>query len=147
MYRTVAMRDARRLFVIVGQAALIVTGAYLALVLVTLKFALTPGEEEIEGAMMAIVPVGVAAWWIFRKLQAHHPRREARAAAIVFAVFTPMALLMALLVAQIFGGYSGVLFGNPLAFPGALVGIVILVSIVSFVPVVFTLWIIRRKSG
>jgi hypothetical protein len=145
-YRAIASREVRRLFIVVGEAALIVTGAYFGLVLITFKFALTPGEETIEGIMMAILPVGVATWWIFRRLQTHHPPREARAAAIAFVVFAPIALLMALIFTQLFGDYAIALLGNPMAFPGTLVGIVVMISILTFVAVVSTLWIMRLKN-
>ena len=82
------MRDKLWLFIVVGKAALMTTLVYFALALAVLgsKIVLTHGEEEILGATMAFLPTGIAAWWIFRKLQARYIRRESRAAATALAV-------------------------------------------------------------
>jgi len=81
---------------------------------------------------------------MFRRLQAHHPRREARIAATAFGVFAPVALGVAFAVSPIFGVYSEVLFRS--AFAGALVGIVVIMAILSFVPIMFLLWMMRREE-
>jgi hypothetical protein len=143
------MREAFRLFIVIGQAALIVTAACFApaLAIIKFKFAPTSIEEVILGAMMVVIPAGIAGWWIFRKLKAHHPRREARAAAIACAVLTPATLAMGLVLGPVFGGYAGVLFGDRLAFLSAVTGVIVILTIMNFALVSFTLWIMGIDSS
>ena len=77
------------LFTLVGKAALITTIGCVSLLLLGIKIAVTQGEQEILGVTMAFLPAGIAAYWIFQKLQTHYTRREARAVATAFGVFTP----------------------------------------------------------
>jgi len=139
------MHDKLCLFKLVGKASLIVAMGCFALVLGA-KVAVTPGEQQVLGAIIAFLPGGIAAWWMFRKLRAHYTRRQSRAAAITFAVFTPVALLIGVLVAQIPGGYAEVL-GRPFGLVGAFVGIVVTITLLNFVPTVLALWISRRTEG
>jgi hypothetical protein len=67
------------------------------------KIVLTHGEEEILAATVAFLPPGIAAWWMFRKLQAYYTRREARAVAITFAVLAPVSFGIAFLLSEIRG--------------------------------------------
>jgi len=144
------MHDKLWLFTVVGKAVLIVTIGCFVLVL-GVKFAVTSGEQQVLGAIMAFLPAGFAAWWMFRKLQEHYTRREARAMAIAFGVFTPVSLLMGVLLAQIPGSYAVLPLGSPSGHVGELVGfsagfvsIVMITALVSFVPSVLALWITRR---
>jgi hypothetical protein len=143
------MRDAFRLFIVIGQAALIVAVACFApaLAIAKFKFAPTSIEELILGVMTVVIPAGIAGWWIFRKLNAHYPRREAWAAAIAVAVLTPVTLGVAMVLATMFGGYAGAYFGDRLAFPGAVTGVIVIFSLVNFALVSFTLWIMRIESS
>ena len=139
------MLDKFWLFIAVGKAALIAAIGCFALVLGVLvfKIVMTPGEREILGVTMAFLPTGVAAWWIFRKLQARYKRREARAVATAFAVFTPVSLLIAIVLSQIPGGYAAFM-GAPFFLVGAFVGIVVMTTILSFLVCLFTLSMTRR---
>jgi hypothetical protein len=134
------------LFIVVGKAALMTTLVYFALALAVLgsKIVLTHGEEEILGATMAFLPTGIAAWWMFRKLQAHCTRREARAAAIAFAVLAPVSFGIAILLSQTSGGYADLLLGSPFGLVGAFVGVVVIGTIVNFVLCLLTLRITRQ---
>lgn len=116
----------------------------LALGILGSKIVLTHGEEEILGATMAFLPSGIAAWWMFRKLQAYCTRREARAAAIAFAVLAPVSFGIAFLLSEISGGYAELLLGSPFALVGAFVGIVVIATIVNFVLCLFTLRLTRH---
>lgn len=136
------MHDKFWLFTVVGKAALIVTTGCFVLV-VCVKLAVTSSEQLVLGMIMVFLPTGIAAWWMFRKLQIRYTRGEARAVAIAFAVFTPVALVMGFFVAEITGGYAGFL-GRPFGFAGAFAGIVVLTTFLSFVPSVLALWITRR---
>jgi hypothetical protein len=130
------------------RASLIATGAYFAFVLALVAFKpkLTDGQAGIAVVATLSLSVGIACWWMFRKLQTHLPRAEARAATIAFAVVSPVAMAMALLLGQ-FGGYASVFFGDALAFPGTLAGALIIFSVVSFMGVAFKLWTMRREAA
>jgi len=145
------MREGLRFLIVVGKAALIVTIGWFALaltlILVGFKPELIPAKGEILVAMALLLPLGVAVWWMFRKLQARYKRNEARSATIAFAVFAPVSLFMGLLLGQIFGGYAEMLLENRLfAFGGALVGITVIITFVSVVPSALALWITRRME-
>ena len=122
------------------------TLGYFALALGVLgsKIVLTHSEEEILGATMAFLPTGIAAWWMFRKLQAYCTRREARAVAIAFAVLAPVSFGIAFLFSEISGGYAELLLGSPFSLVGAFVGIVVMATIVNFVLCLFTLRFTRH---
>jgi hypothetical protein len=67
----------------------------------------------------------------------------ARAAAIAFAIFTPVSLGVAFLLSTIVGAYSEGLAGYPLfGFLGAFVA-----ALLSFLPCAFTLGIARHDGG
>ncbi len=140
------MRDKRWLFIVVGKAALMTTLGYFAPVLGILgsKIVLTHGEEEILAVPMVFLPAGIAAWWMFRKLQAFCTRREARAVAIAFAVLAPVSFGIAFLLSEISGGYADLLLGSPFGLVGAFVGIVVMATIVNFFLCLFTLRFTRH---
>ena len=136
-----------------GQAALIVTATYFALILVAV-WPLVPhlsiGVQAIAGAVGVLAPICFAAWWIFRKLGAYYERREARAAAITFGLFTPVLLCIGLLLGPIVGGYTGIFLGTEsglVAFSGTVMGIVVMIAMMTFVPSVLVLWITRHIGG
>jgi hypothetical protein len=143
------MRDRFWLFIVVGKAALITILGWFGLVLgvVGSKIAMTSGEQQILKAtivlLVVFVPAGIATWWIFRKLQARYTRREARAAATAFGVFTPVSLSIATVLSQIPGGYSASL-GRAFAVIGAFVGVVVMTTILDFLVCLFTLSMTRR---
>ncbi len=146
------MRIMFRLFVIIGTASLIMATIYFGIIFALLPILQRPNPSR---AMQMIVlpvvvfaPVGVAAWWIFRRLRSSYSFRTARATAIVFGVFTPVSLAVAFPLSTIAGAYSERLMGHPSFGPsGAFVGIVIMTAFLSFLPCAFTLWIVRRDRS
>jgi len=137
-------------FIVVGKAALITAIGWLVLVLgvlVGFKIVMTPGEQQILKAtvvlLLVFLPTGIATWWILRKLQARYTQREARAVATAFAVFTPVSLLIAIVLSQIPGGYAAFL-GPAFGLVGAFVGIVVMTTILNFLVCLFTLSMTRR---
>jgi len=143
------MRDKFWLFIVVGEAALMTTTGYIALVLGVLGFKIvtTLGEPQILkaaiGFLLVFLPTGFATWWIFRKLQARHTRREARAVATAFGAFTPVSLGIAMVLSEITGGYAAFL-GRPFGLVGAFVGVVVMTAILNFLVCLFTLSMTRR---
>jgi hypothetical protein len=93
-----------------------------------------------------VLPIGAATWWVFRDLQPSFTRREAKVVAIVFALFSPVSLLIAVALAQFPGGYADLLLGPPFGMLGAFVGVIVLTAFVSFLPSAFALWL-SRISG
>jgi hypothetical protein len=111
-----------------------------------LKIAVAREAEAPMGITAAVLPSGVAACWLFRRLRPDHTRREARAAAVAFAVFTPISLIVAMPLAEITGGYAGFL-GHAFGFVGALAGNVAVTTAVSFVCCGFSVGIANRVEG
>src|ERR1700732_1320954 len=106
-FSRVTMRDAFGLFLIVGKAAIIVTGGCFVFLLMAVLIGFRPEpllvEKAILGAVIVLLPTGVSVWWTFRKLRKLYARREARAVCIAFAVFTPVSLLVAFGLGPLFG--------------------------------------------
>jgi hypothetical protein len=101
------MRDAFGLFLIVGKAAIMVTGGCFVFLLMAVLIGFRPEplsvEKAILGAVIVLFPTGVAVWWTFRQLRKIYARREAHAVCIAFAVFTPVSLLVAFGLGPLFG--------------------------------------------
>ena len=98
-------------------------------------------------AVTVLLPICLAAFWIFRELQAEYTRREAGAAAITFVVFTPVPLAISLVLGPIVGGYTGIFLRTEsrwVAFSGAVIGIVMMVALVTFVTSLLAVWIAGR---
>ena len=131
------MRDTFRLFVIVGKAALIVTAGCFAMawssILLGIDTDLKPVRAEILGVLACFIPVGLATAWMLRKLLTVYPKREARAVSIAFALFTPISLVVSLVLAEITGGYAEALAGRPsFGLIGAIVGTMAITALLSF---------------
>jgi len=144
------MRPALRLFLVMGQAALMVTVTYFAFILIAV-WHLVPhvsvGVQAALGAVGVLAPICFATWWIFRRLRVYYERREARAAAITFGLFTPVPLGIGLLLGPVVGGYTGILLGTEsrlVAFSGAVMGIVVMITMMAFVPSLVALWVARH---
>jgi fumarate reductase subunit C len=143
------MSDKLWLFIVVGKATLITILVLFGLVLGVLGFktGMTSGEQQILKAtvvfLLVLLPAGIATWWIFRKLQSHYTRREARAVATAFAVFTPVSLAVAMVLSPIGGGYAAFL-GRASGPVGAFVGIVVMATIPNFLVCLFTLSMTRQ---
>jgi hypothetical protein len=144
------MRPALRLFLVMGEAALIFTATYFALILIAVRSIIPHvliGVQATAGIAGVLVPICLAAWWIFRRLRAHFAPREARAAAIAFGLFTPVPLAIGLLLGPIVGGYTGIFLGTEsrlVAFSGAMMGLVVMIALMTFVPGLLAIWIMRR---
>lgn len=145
------MRPMFRLFTIVGTAAVITTGVYFGIVLALLPLLQKPNPSRVSQIIVlpvvVLVPVGVAAWWIFRKLRSSYPTRTARTTAIVFGLFTPVSLGVAFPLSVFVGAYAEGIGGYPaFGLAGAIVGIVIMVALLGFVPCATALWITRHAG-
>jgi hypothetical protein len=143
-----AMRDAVRLFVIVGKAALIVTAGAFALVWTSTQLGfdpnLKPVRGEILGALACFIPIGIATAWMLRKLLTVYPRREARAVTIAFGLFTPVSLLVSLILSEITGGYAEALAKQRFfGLIGAFVGCVVITAFLSFLVCALVLRVTR----
>ena len=139
------MRDSFSLMIGIGSAALIAVVGCFAIVLVGIWVwpSMAPREEEVLGVAVAFLPTAIATWWLFRRVQAAHSKEEARVVAIIFAVITPVSLLIAFACAQIPAGYVAYL-GRPLGLLGAFVTTVLIATILSVIPCVLALWIRHR---
>jgi len=82
-------RTTYRLFAIVGAAT---AAAYLGLVFASVLLLEKSGLPHFVQVSMQVVgvltPIGVAVWWIYKKLRPDYPARTARKGAMAFAVFT-----------------------------------------------------------
>jgi hypothetical protein len=131
------MRDAFRLFVIVGKAALVVITGCFALVLMSMLLGFNPDlkpiEGEILGGLACFLPIGIATAWISRKLRTVYSWREARALSTAFGLFAPISLVISLVLAEITGGYAEFLAGRRFfGLMGAFVGAVLITAFLSF---------------
>jgi hypothetical protein len=148
------MRNTSRLFLVIAMGAVIATVLYFALALALAALFQRPSVPRVvQGvgvAVTVLLPICLAAFWIFRKLQAEYTRREARAAAITFGVFTPVPLAISLLLGPIVGGYTGIFLRTEsrwVAFSGAVMGIVVMIALVTFMTSLLAVWITRRIGG
>lgn len=135
------------LLIQVLKASLITTtGCFaVALVIPALKLNLTPTQEEITGLILGCLPGGMAAWWMFGKLQARYTRRAARLIAIALAVSTPVSLLIAVFLAETPGSFAALLW-NPLGVLGAFAGIVLVTAVLNWGPCMLVSWLAGRAS-
>jgi len=94
-------------------------------------------DSKLVDVLMAavwLVAFGLAIWWMFHKLRALYTRREARAIATAFGVFTPVSLVLALVLSEISGGYGEWLIGHAWGgFAGAFVGTVAITALLNFI--------------
>jgi hypothetical protein len=156
------MSSRLRLFMVIGQAAFLFTATCFLLTIVLFLLLVPSGArsgppprepsigEVITLVAFFVVPAALGFWWILRKLRAEYPRRQALGTAIAFAVFSPVPLILGLAVGPIVGGYTGIFLGTEsrlVAFSGAVLGIVVMVAIMTFVPSLLALWITRHVSG
>jgi hypothetical protein len=139
--------NSRFLLIQVLKASLITTTAAFMVVFAiqALKLNLTPTQEEVTGLILGCLPGGMAAWWMFRKLQTRYTKREARLTAITLAVFTPVSLLGAVFLAEITGGFAASLW-NPLGLVGAFAGTVLVTAALNSGPCMLVSWLARRAG-
>jgi|SRR5579872_6668083 hypothetical protein len=142
------MRDAFQLAVIVWKASLIVTAGCFALLLTPMLWGFKPDPKLTVGATLGAVacflPIGAATVWILRKLRTVYAQREARAVSIAFGLFTPISLLISILV-PIPGGYALAAPAVPkfLGLIGYLVGTSVTTALLSFLVCALTLRVTR----
>jgi hypothetical protein len=139
------VREPVRLFIVIGEAALFVTCAWIALSFPAVKFAVTVSELEIFAGFIAIVPAGLAAWWLFRKLRSHYPRREARAISMAFGFLTPVTLGIGIVLGGFPGGYAETFLGNRFILVGAFEGAWLIYTALSFAACSFALGLTRQS--
>ena len=141
------MRDAFRLFVIVGKAALIAAGGLFALVLALFRIGFNPDHKSTWAELLVLLacflPLGVATVWILRKLRTVYSRREARALSISFGLFTPISLGISIIFPMP-GGYA-MAPGIPkfLGFIGLIVGTAVTTAVLSFLVCLLVLRVTR----
>jgi hypothetical protein len=127
-------------------ASLAATTAYFVPVLIVLAFhlSLTRHGEEIVGVVMAFLPIGLAAYLLFRRLRNRYSSRAALWTSIVFVIFALASMLVAIVLAPFPAGHAELLLGRPFFLVGAFVGIIVVTTILTFGPSLFTLWLSRR---
>ena len=151
-----------RLFTVIGQAAFLFTGACFLLTIVLFLLLAPPGArsgppsrepsigEAVTLVASFVLPAALGFWWIFRRLRTEYPRRQALGAAIAFAVVSPLPLIIGLAVGPIVGGYTGIFLRSQsrlVAFSGAVLGIVAMIALMTFIPSLLALWITRHTDG
>ena len=148
------MRRARYLLLVLAEGALFLTLVWLTLGLVAGFFVFGPSRppaapsagQLIALTAVVLLPVGVSAWWIFRKLGVHYPKREARAVTISSATISLLCLPIAIPLAQIPGAYAGYL-GKPFALVGALVSIAAVIAFATYSMSALLLWFMHRFNA
>ena len=150
-----------RLFTVVGQAAFLFTGACFLLTVLCFHLLVprsawfvpppsTPTIGEIVTLLIFfVVPAALGFWWIFRKLRTEYSRRQAISAATAFAVVSPVPLVIGLALGPIVGDYTGSFFGTEsrlVAFSGVVLGIVMVIALMTFVPSLLAMWITRPNK-
>jgi hypothetical protein len=141
------------LFSVVARAALAITAVCFGVALFALRLDPSPtrSAEIVLEAIITILPAMLAAYWMFRKLQARYPMREALSVAAAFGVTAPVALGLGLLLGQIPGGYVAFFLGKPFrrmgAFAGVVLGVWVITTFLSFLVVLAAFWLKRHPGS
>ena len=126
-----------RLFFKTGQSALLVSTGGFVVPFIAVSLGFRNLDNKLVDVLMAavwLVAFGLAIWWMFHKLRALYTRREARAIATAFGVFTPVSLVLALVLSEISGGYGEWLVGHPWGgLAGAFLGTVAITNLLNFI--------------
>jgi hypothetical protein len=140
------MRTAAKLLNDLAIASLVATSGNFApvLIVLALHLSLTRHGEEVLGVVMAFVPSGLAAYLLFHRLRNRYSSRPALWTSIVFVIFAPVSLLVAIVLAPFPGGYADLVLGSPFGLVGAFLGIIVMVTALTFGPSLFTLWLSSR---
>jgi len=131
------------LFIVVSRASLITSTGCLV-PLLTFKISMTTRALQVLALGAMMIPTGIAAFWMFRKLQLRHTAREAKAVAIAFSIFAPIGLMIAIVFAEIPGGYAELFLGSRFALVGVFASIPVITAFASYVPCLFVLWMTRH---
>ena len=123
-------------------ASAIVVGLSTLLIICLATVPTSPELETLFGALLLVMPVGVATWWLFRKHVASTTRQRAKTLAVTFAVCASLAYLIAMPIASLLGGYSAEL-SPTLGLVGAVIAVWAIMSLVCFAGCSFA-W---RHSG
>lgn len=143
------MKVILQMFTITGKASLLFTAIYFLLVVTFYKFlprTVGSTSKAVIILIALVVPVGLTAWWLLRKLQTQYSKRVALPATIAFAVVAPLALAMGLVLGPITGSYSDLIVGTDsraIAFAGAFGAIVLVIALMTFLSGSVILWITR----
>ena len=127
------MRSNFWLLTVIAKAVLMTVAGWLAPILVA--FSLGVVERRGVGYAVGFTVVsatGLAAWWVFRKLQTQVTKPEAWAVTKAFAVSTPLALAVAIPLAQIPGGYAETFLGKWFILPVVFVAIAVTATLMTF---------------
>lgn len=111
-----------------------------------LRVGVTADGQMIRAVMLLILlllPIGTATRWTSRRLRIRFSRRETRAMSTTFGLVTPVSLLVAIVLAEIPGGYAAFL-GRTFALIGVFCGIVVTTAILNFLACLVTLTMTRR---
>jgi hypothetical protein len=81
---------------------------------------------------------------MFRELQKQYTRRESQAVATAFGVVTPLSLAVAIVLAQIPGGYAELVLGRRLILPAIFVSIAVVTTLLSFAASAYVLRFTRH---
>ncbi len=148
------MGNTARLFAVLLVGSLIATVLYFGFALALAALLEGPGvPRAVQGVGVAatvLVPICLAASWVFRRLRGRLIRREALVATLAFGIFVPVPLGATLLLGPIVGGYTGILLRRPspwVAFSGAAAGIAAAIALVTFATSSLALFIARHTGG
>jgi len=136
------MATRRRLFVILAKAALLLTGAFWALVLGMMLPAMhrmSPDTNATGAATAVLIPDGLAAWWVFRKFRVDRSRHDALKITVAFAVSAPLVLGIGNLVGYVVGGYAEVFLGSSFILPAVAAVTITLMGLL--VPTAVLAWV------
>ena len=136
-----------QLTIVVGKALFLFTLGYFVLDLLEdglLRPDVSLHKETAATTVVILVPIFAATWWLFRKLRQIYSHREANAAALTFAVFSPISLLVAAPFATLPGNLAAGLLGPSFGLIGAFGGLVALTGVFILIPMALALWIARH---
>lgn len=120
-----------------GQSALLVSTAGYAVPFIAVSMGFKDLDNKLVDALMIavwLVAFGTSIWWMFHRLRAIYTRREARAISTAFGIFTPVSLVLALVLSDTSGGYAEWLIGHAWGgLAGAFVGTVAITALLNFI--------------
>jgi ABC-type Co2+ transport system permease subunit len=137
------MRSTRKLFVSVAETSVLYTFLSWALLFVKWPEGSFPGVFVVL-LLAVLLPDGLAAWWVFRKVRRYRSRKDSLRAAAAFAVSAPLVLAVGNLLSELIGGYAELLFGGRFVLP---IVAAFLVVLMIFVPTSVVMWSLHPSAG